>query len=111
MSTSSATRPERLLSIKEVVDLTGFDEPTVMAWLRSGLPYIDPQGARARRIRRGKVRVRESSLSRWLDGLEVARDAKVKPAAGPVGRPKAGKGEASAGLGAWREKKGKGGAA
>lgn len=97
------SEPERLLTIEQVAELTGYTVDTIDQWRARGLPFI-AAGVGRRRPRRKDVRIRASSLWEWIGGLEVTR----RP---PEGKP-ARRGRApklvtvpAADLSAWRTAK------
>jgi hypothetical protein len=97
-----STEPERLLTIEQAAERTGYPPATINEWRARGLPYIAAGAGRAR-PRLKDIRIRASALWEWVQQLEIKRMA--SPAKAPRRTPKLAAG-AVAGLGAWRERKG-----
>jgi prophage regulatory protein len=64
-ATEEARAKTRLLSRREVMDLTGVSYPTIWSWMRAG------KFPRARAIGNLKVAWIESEVSAWINDLPV----------------------------------------
>ena len=66
-ATEEARAKTRLLSRREVMDITGVSYPTLWAWMRAG------RFPRARAIGALKVAWLESEISAWINDLPTKR--------------------------------------